>query len=704
MPRLRQLSFALNVAKRVQLHPSRARSHARLFVRSCSCSAPQQFQNSINPGAQASQNAQLNPTTTDPPTPPTDHRTLAQTHDLFITSPYSPGSPLLLPNGAYVFQKLQAFLRAQYPQFGFQEVVTPTIYKKSLWETSGHWENYAEDMFSVRGRGASGQTENADVGQDEEFGLKPMNCPGHCLLFRDEIKSYRDLPIRYADFSALHRNEISGALTGLTRVRRFHQDDAHIFCRPDQILSEIQQTLRFVGMVYDTFGLGPYKLLLSTRPEDHFIGTVEEWDRAEQQLTDALNSSGRDWAVNEGDGAFYGPKIDIILKDAHGKEHQTATIQLDFQLPQRFDLQYQASPEELESPSQSAGDRHIDPANRRPVIVHRAIYGSLERFMALLIEHYAGKYPFWLSPRPAVVLALNNDPKVLEHVRHIQSVLSGLRSPPPADTISQSRPTPQPLTAIHLPVDIDISDRSLGKKMLEARLKKYNHIIVVGAKEVETQSLQLQLVNQPREDAAVGLLAKAVGREVGDADKHKSVIKVGMGVEQARGYFEDLVNGPWYRSTAVGEQGKLHLDVREGTTCFFDKHLGRSFLTVPPRSQGFLSRRLSIKRTRRALRDTRALLPSLPRRLTSTALHLPFLTRIDDPYDMATSDNSPKWIEIVAISRARTHLLELLRRTAYDRIITIRVKRDGSSKEFQTYRGLLYFHSNYFNKILNRDF
>lgn len=353
-----------------------------------------------------------------PPTPALDHRTLAATHNLFVTSPYSPGSPLILPNGAYVFQKLQAFLRAQYPQFGFQEVITPIIYKKSLWEKSGHWQNYAEDMFSVEGRDKKGE-------EEEEMGLKPMNCPGHCLLYSTDIKSYRDLPVRLADFSALHRNEISGSLTGLTRVRRFHQDDAHIFCRPDQILAEIEQTLKFVSMVYETFGLGPYKLLLSTRPKDSFIGSIEEWDRAEAQLTTALNNIGGEWAVNEGDGAFYGPKIDIVLKDSNGKEHQTATIQLDFQLPQRFDLQYQASPEELEAGSVSSMDAGLDPAYRRPVIVHRAIYGSIERFMALLIEHYAGRYPFWLSPRPAIVLSLNSDPAVLEHVSRIQSVLSG---------------------------------------------------------------------------------------------------------------------------------------------------------------------------------------------------------------------------------------------------------------------------------------
>lgn len=475
-----------------------------------------------------------------------DHRSLAKPLDLFMTSPMSPGSPLLLPNGAYIFQKLQDFLRAQYPLFGYREVITPTIYKKSLWEKSGHWENYAEDMFSVQGRGATGQTENAQAGEDEEFGLKPMNCPGHCLLFwgEGEPKSYRDLPVRYADFSALHRNEISGSLTGLTRVRRFHQDDAHIFCRPDQILTEIEQTLKFVGMVYDTFKLGPYKLLLSTRPEDHFIGTEEEWNQAEEQLTTALNQSGREWAVNKGDGAFYGPKIDIILKDAMGKEHQTATIQLDFQLPQRFDLKYQASPAELETSSISAGDKNIDPSMRRPVIVHRAIYGSLERFMALLIEHYSGNFPFWLSPRPALIIPLNDTPDVLQYAARVQANLAGILPPPSptdSDQLADSKPTRQQLDAVHLPIDIDTSARGLGKKLHDARKKKYNHVIIIGQTEVESETVRIQVMNQPNQRASLEALSTSLGRNITDEDKVKTTVNVGLTIKSARNYFLDLV-------------------------------------------------------------------------------------------------------------------------------------------------------------------
>lgn len=540
MPPLRQLSSAFYAIRRTHIESIQRRHNASAIIRSCSCSAPQKLQHTVTISSQTPANAELKSTIADAPTPATDHRTLAQTHNLFITSPYSPGSPLILPNGAYVFQKLQSFLRAQYPQFGFQEVITPIIYKKSLWEKSGHWENYAEDMFSVQGRGTTADIPEAKAEDDGEFGLKPMNCPGHCLLFRDEIKSYRDLPIRYADFSALHRNEISGALTGLTRVRRFHQDDAHIFCRPDQILAEIEQTLKFVGMVYNTFGLGPYKLLLSTRPKDSFIGTIEEWDRAEDQLSQALNNVGSEWAINEGDGAFYGPKIDIVLKDSNGKEHQTATIQLDFQLPQRFDLQYQASPEELDTGSQTSMDAGLDPTLRRPVIVHRAIYGSIERFMALLIEHYAGKYPFWLSPRPAIVLSLNSDPKVLAHVSHIQSVLSGLKADDAPVETTPSAPKPLPLSTIHLPVDIDTSDRSLGKKIAEARVKKYNHIIVVGGREVESCSMNLQIVYQPNEDATIDSLESVLGQKLTEKELSKSAVNIGL--DAARKYFEKLTN------------------------------------------------------------------------------------------------------------------------------------------------------------------
>lgn len=472
------------------LRESRHAHHGpAVYTRSCSCSTPKLSKPAAT--SPLHKPATLNPTTTDPPKPAADHRELATAQSLFTTSPYSPGSPLFLPNGARMFNKLVSFLRAQYPQFGFEEVITPTIYKKSLWQKSGHWDNYADDMFEVRGRGASGEKADAQIGEDEEFGLKPMNCPGHCLLFASEKRSYRDLPIRYADFSPLHRNEISGALSGLTRVRRFHQDDGHVFCRPSQIAEEIRDSLDFVGMVYETFGLGPYKLALSTRPDDHYIGTLEEWERAEEQLKSALEMSGREWTINEGDGAFYGPKIDIILKDSDGKEHQTATIQLDFQLPQRFELEYTAPAPELERKGalDSFTDAELlrESGPVRPVMIHRAILGSLERFMALLIEHYAGTYPFWVSPRPLAILSVSQEEAELRYIADLATSLGDSDEP---------RGRPRKAGRLPLKVDTDTSARPLGKKIREAKRKGYNLIAVVGPNDVEKETLQLEVHNQ----------------------------------------------------------------------------------------------------------------------------------------------------------------------------------------------------------------
>ncbi|KAL2351194.1 hypothetical protein BJ546DRAFT_999289 [Cryomyces antarcticus] len=517
-------------------------SRPKIHVRSCSCSAlhptPQTRSESQLPSAN------LNPTASTLPNPPADHRELGIAQQLFTTSPYSPGSPLFQPNGAYVFNKLASFLRAQYPTYGFREVITPNIYKKSLWETSGHWENYADDMFSVTGRGASGQKEGAEIGEDEEFGLKPMNCPGHCLLFASEKRSYRDLPIRFADFSALHRNEVSGSLSGLTRVRRFHQDDGHIFCRPSQILQEISKTLQFVGMVYDTFSLGPYKLVLSTRPKDHYIGTSEEWDRAEGQLKQALEEqalAGRQWSINEGDGAFYGPKIDIILKDSDGKEHQTATIQLDFQLPQRFNLEYQAPAPEYERRGETTTDKALLDTSGpvTPVIVHRAILGSLERFMALLVEHYAGRWPCWLSPRPAIILTVNDDPAVTAYAEAVRIELSGRAQTPQSS--SHNKALPQQPGFTELPIDIDTSARSLGRKVREAKEKKYNHIVVVGSKDVEADTVQVELQAQPDREVALTTLKQVIGVMKDQLPTEGKPLKLEMKRTQALQYLQELV-------------------------------------------------------------------------------------------------------------------------------------------------------------------
>lgn len=436
--------------------------------------------------------------TTNPPVPPADHRQLAIEQELFITSKYSPGSPLFLPNGAKMFNKLTNFLRTQYVDFGFEEVITPTIYKKSLWEKSGHWENYAEDMYAVTGRGASGEKEGRQAGEDEEYGLKPMNCPGHCLIFASKKRSYRDLPIRYADFSPLHRNEVHGALSGLTRVRRFHQDDGHIFCRPSQIQEEISRTLEFVQLAYKTFGLGPYRLALSTRPVDHFIGTVEEWDNAEAALRKSLVISGQRWTVNDGDGAFYGPKIDVILKDSDGKEHQTATIQLDFQLPKRFELEYQAPAPELESRGRATTDPGLLEVEGpvTPVLIHRAVLGSVERIMALLIEHYNGHWPFWLNPRQVIIITVNDSQPVIDFAENCQKIISGMRQ-------LRGQKTAIPPYE-HISVDIDASPRFLTKKIADAKRKRYAVIAVVGNREAAANRLIIDFTAFPDFETNLG--------------------------------------------------------------------------------------------------------------------------------------------------------------------------------------------------------
>ncbi|RPB08223.1 class II aaRS and biotin synthetase [Morchella conica CCBAS932] len=406
---------------------------------------------------------------TTPPTAsaPNDHRAIATSQELLITHGASPGSPLFLPNGARIFNKLQSLLRAQYAVYGYEEVITPTIYKRSLWETSGHWENYKDDMFSVSARGEKDPAEEVEEGEGE-YGLKPMNCPGHCLLFKHAgaTRSFRDLPVRYADFAPLHRNELSGALSGLTRVRKFHQDDAHIFCRPSQISTEILATLRLINTVYTVLHLPQYKLVLSTRPAHH-IGTPAEWNRAEDALTQALNASGTPWTLSPGDGAFYGPKIDVLVTDSDGKQHQTATIQLDFQLPQRFGLSYLAPAPEAEA----RGEAPTDPKELEtsglvtPVIIHRAVLGSFERFMALLMEHYGGRWPFWLAPRQAVVLPVANSEKLLAYAREVRGVVAGVGEGVGVGVGAA------PMGRRTFAVDVDESGNSLAKKVKAARVK-----------------------------------------------------------------------------------------------------------------------------------------------------------------------------------------------------------------------------------------
>ncbi|CAI9717594.1 threonine--tRNA ligase 1, cytoplasmic-like isoform X2 [Octopus vulgaris] len=361
-----------------------------------------------------------------------DHRKIGREQELFFFHEQSPGSCFFLPKGAHIYNKLIEFIRSEYWKRGFQEVVTPNIYNSKLWEISGHWQHYAENMFSFQS-------------EKETFALKPMNCPGHCLMFDHRPRSWKELPLRLADFGVLHRNELSGALSGLTRVRRFQQDDAHIFCRQDQIKEEITGCLDFLKNIYGIFGF-TFNLKLSTRPEK-YMGELEMWNEAEKQLSECLDDFGCNWKIDPGDGAFYGPKIDITILDALQRPHQCATIQLDFQLPLRFNLSYISG---------EGGDK------KTPVIVHRAILGSVERMIAILCENYAGKWPFWLSPRQSIVVPVA----------------------PPFDDYAQLVSKQIHDAGFICDVDLD-PGTTMNKKIRNAQLAQYNFIFVVGEKEVQ---------------------------------------------------------------------------------------------------------------------------------------------------------------------------------------------------------------------------
>ncbi|EGF83910.1 hypothetical protein BATDEDRAFT_18299 [Batrachochytrium dendrobatidis JAM81] len=373
-----------------------------------------------------------------------DHRKIGTEQELFFFNDFSPGSAFFLPHGTRIYNTLIDLQRSEYRKRGFHEVVTPNMYNTKLWERSGHWANYHEDMFAL------------DV-EKEKFALKPMNCPGHCLIFKNRDRSYRELPLRLADFGVLHRNEASGALSGLTRVRRFQQDDAHIFCRLDQIGTEMEGCLDFLKHIYSIFGF-TFELKLSTRPEN-FLGEIATWDQAEKLLEEALNKFGSTWSLNEGDGAFYGPKIDIVISDALRRRHQCATIQLDFQLPDRFELEY----------------RTDDPANQfsRPVMIHRAILGSVERMIAILTENFAGKWPFWLSPRQVIVV-----PIAVPFNEYATKVANQLY-------------------AAGLYAEADVSDLTLKKKIRNAEIAQWNFIFVVGEEEEKSDSVNCRNRDDP---------------------------------------------------------------------------------------------------------------------------------------------------------------------------------------------------------------
>lgn len=370
-----------------------------------------------------------------------DHRKLGQELELFMMHEVSPGCPFFLPNGTVIFNELTGFLREEYAKRGYREVMTPIMFDRQLWETSGHWEHYKENMFVTQVEG-------------REFSLKPMNCPSHALIYKSQTRSYRELPLRIADFGVLHRNELSGVIGGLTRVRKFQQDDSHIYCMPEQIEAEIIELLNFIKKVYaETFNF-TYRLELSTRPEK-FLGDINEWDKAEATLQKVLDKNKIEYKINPGDGAFYGPKIDLHVRDAIGRSWQLATIQLDFNQAERFDLMY-------EGPD---GKKH------RPVVIHRAVLGSLDRFMGLLIEHFAGKFPLWLAPVQAILL-----PVADRHVKFAESIADKMRH-------------------AGLRVVIDCRTESVPKKVHDAQIKKYPIMITLGDKEESQQTIAVRTLD-----------------------------------------------------------------------------------------------------------------------------------------------------------------------------------------------------------------
>ncbi|KAH9474803.1 threonyl-tRNA synthetase [Psilocybe cubensis] len=368
-----------------------------------------------------------------------DHRKIGKDQELFFFNDLSPGSCFFLPHGTRIYNSLVELMRQEYFKRGYQEVISPNMYNSKLWETSGHWQNYKDDMFVL------------DV-EKEKWALKPMNCPGHCLIFDSRDRSYKELPIRMAEFGIIHRNEASGALTGLTRVRRFVQDDTHVFCMPSQLEDEISALFDFMQHIYGLFGF-EFHLELSTRP-DNYLGEIETWNVAEEQLTQALNKHypGK-WEINPGDGAFYGPKIDITIRDALRRSFQCATIQLDFQLPERFNLRYRSA------------DESVMP---RPVIIHRAILGSLERFIAIITEHFAGKWPFWLSPRQILVI-----PVAAPYKDYAAEITNRL-------------------TSLGLYADVDNGENTLPKKIRNGEIAQYNFILVVGQEELDARSVNVR--------------------------------------------------------------------------------------------------------------------------------------------------------------------------------------------------------------------
>ena len=366
-----------------------------------------------------------------------DHRKLGKDLRLFTFHQWAPGAAFWLAHGTTLWNILADYMRSMLFPAGYVELRTPLVYNKQLWETSGHWEHYAENMLLLESEG-------------ETYSLKPMNCPGHMLVFASETRSYRDLPLRFHDQSVLHRDEASGVLAGLTRARQFCQDDAHCFVTQGQIGDEVEQLLRLVQGVYADFKLD-FSVELSTRPET-FLGSAETWDQAEAQLKQALDAAGQAYGIAEGEGNFYGPKIDFHVVDAIGRNWQCATIQLDYQLPERFQLKYIGA----------------DNAEHRPVVIHRAIFGSFERFIALLIEHFAGAFPMWLAPVQALLVPIAD-----RHAEYADAVAVRMRG-------------------AGLRVEVDARQEKMGYKIREAQLRKIPYMLVIGDREAANEAVAVR--------------------------------------------------------------------------------------------------------------------------------------------------------------------------------------------------------------------
>ena len=367
-----------------------------------------------------------------------DHRRIGREMELFMTSDAGPGFPFWLPNGMRVKNALMRYWQKMQDDYGYEQVQTPVILSRSLWETSGHWDHYKDNMYTTQI-------------DDEDFAVKPMNCPGACLIYKSRPRSYRDLPLKLAEAGLDHRHELKGTLHGLFRVRAFTQDDAHLFITPEQICEQVIDTARLITTYYEQFGF-PYRVELSTRPKDS-MGSSEDWSLAEAGLKEALETMGTDYTLNPGDGAFYGPKIDFHLKDCLGRTWQCGTIQLDFQLPERFELEYTAA----------------DGSKRRPILIHRAGFGSFERFIGMLIEQYAGKFPTWLSPCQVKVLPVSE--KSRDYAREVGERLreAGLR------------------------VKVDERDEKIGYKIREARsIDRVPYMLILGEREVEAGNVSVR--------------------------------------------------------------------------------------------------------------------------------------------------------------------------------------------------------------------